>query len=201
MMNGIWLFLFLVGIIVAACTGRIEAVTEGVLSGASDGVMVSLGLISIIAFWLGMMQIAQDAGLVTSLSRVVRPLARWLFPSVPSDHPAMGSLIANMSANILGLGNAATPLGLKAIRELQTLNEQEPETASDAMCTLLAMNTASLTVIPATMIGLRMQFHSRAPSQIVGATVLATLVATLAAVVLDRWYRQRDRKRRGGRGA
>ena len=103
----------------------------------------------------------------------------------------MGSLIANMSANILGLGNAATPLGLKAMRELQSLNGYR-DTASTAMCTLLAMNTASLTVIPATMIGLRMEFHSRAPAEIVGSTLLATLVATTAAIVLDRFFRRRS---------
>lgn len=194
MMNGIWLGLFLIGILVAAVTGKIELVTEGVLSGAKDGVIVSFGLISIIAFWLGMMRIAESAGLVAGLSRLVRPLARWLFPSVPADHPAMGSLIANMSANLLGLGNAATPLGLKAMRELQELNAHS-DTASDAMCTLLALNTASLTLIPATMIGLRMQFHSLAPTAIVAATILATLVATAAAIWLDRLFRGHANRR------
>ncbi|MHB1684440.1 MAG: nucleoside recognition domain-containing protein [Bacilli bacterium] len=190
-MNVIWFALFMTGIVVAAATGHIEAVTEGVLSGAKDGVLVSFGLISVIAFWLGMMKIAEQAGLVQSLAKLLRPLAHWLYPSVPSDHPAMGSLIANMSANILGLGNAATPLGLKAMRELQTLNNDR-DTASAAMCTLLAMNTASLTVIPATMIGLRMEFHSRAPAEIVGSTILATLIATIAAIVLDRIFRRRS---------
>ncbi len=190
-MNVIWFALFMIGIVVAAATGRIETVTEGVLNGAKDGVLVSFGLISVIAFWLGMMKIAEQAGLVQSLAKLLRPLARWLYPSVPSNHPAMGSLIANMSANILGLGNAATPLGLKAMRELQSLNGYR-DTASTAMCTLLAMNTASLTVIPATMIGLRMEFHSRAPAEIVGSTLLATLVATTAAIVLDRFFRRRS---------
>ncbi len=190
-MNVIWFALFMAGIVVAAATGRIETVTEGVLNGAKDGVLVSFGLISVIAFWLGMMKIAEQAGLVQSLAKLLRPLARWLYPSVPSDHPAMGSLIANMSANILGLGNAATPLGLKAMRELQSLNGYR-DTASTAMCTLLAMNTASLTVIPATMIGLRMEFHSRAPAEIVGSTLLATLMATAAAIVLDRFFRRRS---------
>lgn len=195
-MNVIWFALFMTGIVVAAATGRIETVTEGVLNGAKDGVLVSFGLISVIAFWLGMMKIAEQAGLVQSLAKLLRPLARWLYPSVPSDHPAMGSLIANMSANILGLGNAATPLGLKAMRELQSLNGYR-DTASTAMCTLLAMNTASLTVIPATMIGLRMEFHSRAPAEIVGSTLLATLVATAAAIVLDRFFRRRSMGKTG----
>lgn len=199
MMNVIWVCLFGIGIVVAAVTGRIDAVTAGILSGAKDGVWVSFGLISIIAFWLGMMKIAEDAGLVATMSKWVRPFARWLFPSVPVDHPAMGSLIANMSANILGLGNAATPLGLKAMRELQELNDGK-DTASDAMCTLLALNTASLTLIPATMIGLRMEFHSVSPAGIVGSTAVATLVATGAAILLDRLFRRRFDRRGSQRG-
>ena len=194
-MNWIWFILFLSGVVVAAATGRIDAVTQGVLDGAKDGVLVSFGLLSIMAFWLGMMQIAQDAGLVRALARFVRPLARWLYPSVPVDHEAMGSLIANMSANILGLGNAATPLGLKAMRDLQSLNPDKTR-ASDAMCTLLAMNTASLTIIPATIIGMRMQFHAKAPADIVVSSILATFIATFAAVILDRFFRRRDHKRR-----
>ncbi len=192
-MNWIWFVLFLSGVVVAAATGRIEAVTQGVLDGAKDGVVVSFGLISIMTFWLGMMKIAEDAGLVRALARFVRPLAHWLYPSVPVEHEAMGSLIANMSANILGLGNAATPLGLKAMRDLQALNADKTR-ASDAMCTLLAMNTASLTVIPATIIGLRMQYHAKAPADIVLSSIVATFLATLAAVILDRFFRRRDNK-------
>lgn len=196
-MNWIWFGLFMTGILVAAATGRIHDVTGGVLNGAKGGVEISLGLISIIAFWLGMMKIAEQAGLVDSLSKLLRPIAKWLYPSVPPEHPAMGSLIANMSANILGLGNAATPLGLKAMKELQTLNTGPEDVATDAMCTLLALNTASLTLIPATMIGLRMEFQSKGPADIVGSTILATLIATGAAVFLDRFYRRREwRKRR-----
>lgn len=199
MMNAIWATLFFSGIVVAAVTGRIGAVTAGLLSGARDGVLVSFGLIGIIAFWLGMMRIAEQAGLVGSLTRLVRPIARWLYPSVPQDHPAMGALIANMSANILGLGNAATPLGLKAMRELQTLNDST-HSASDAMCTLLALNTASLTLIPATMIGLRLEFGSRQPAEIVGPTIVATFIATAAAVFFDRYYRARSRDNKAESG-
>jgi spore maturation protein A len=199
MMNAIWAILFFSGIVVAGVTGRVGAVTAGLLSGAKDGVLVSFGLIGIITFWLGMMRIAERAGLVGSLARIVRPAARWLYPSVPPDHPAMGALIANMSANILGLGNAATPLGLKAMRELQTLNDSN-HSASDAMCTLLALNTASLTLIPATMIGLRLEFGSRQPAEIVGPTIVATCIATAAAVFFDRYFRARSRSKEAGSG-
>src|SRR5579875_1982889 len=114
--------------------GKMNQVAEGILKGAESGVTLSLGLISVIALWLGLMNIAEKAGAIQWLSKVLKPIAKFLFPSVPSNHPAMGAILANMSANVLGIGNAATPLGLKAMHELQTLNADK-ETASDAMCT------------------------------------------------------------------
>lgn len=195
MINLIWLGLLLIGIAVGVATGNAAGITRGILKGAENGVAVSLGLISILVFWLGLMKIAEEAGLVQALAKLLKPVARFLYPSVPADHPAMGSILANMSANILGLGNAATPLGLKAMKQLQELN-QDPDQASDAMCTLLAINTASLTIIPATVIALRLQYGSGNPTQIVGATVIATLLATSTAVALDRFFRYRERKKR-----
>lgn len=173
-----------------------DGITRGILKGAESGVSVCLGLISILVFWLGVMKIAEAAGLVQTLAKLLRPLARFLYPSVPPDHPAMGSILANMSANILGLGNAATPLGLKAMKELQQLNP-DPTRASDAMCTLLAINTASLTLIPATVIAIRLQYGSANPTEIVGATILATFLGTTVAVTLDRLFRAHDRRKRG----
>lgn len=196
MINIIWLGLLLIGIVVGVATGNIEGITRGILKGAENGVSVSLGLVSILVFWLGLMKIAEEAGFIQSLGKLLRPLARFLYPSVPPTHPAMGSILANMSANILGLGNAATPLGLKAMRELQELNPT-PHEASDAMCTLMAVNTASLTVIPATVIALRLQYGSSNPTMIVGGTILATFLATMTAVFLDRYFRARDRRKRG----
>lgn len=190
MLNIIWFTLLMTGLVVGFLTGHVEQVTQGLWQGGKDGVEVAFGLISIITFWLGIMNIAEKAGLIQLLSKVVRPFAHWLFPSVPVEHPAMGAIVANMSANLLGLGNAATPLGLKAMRELQTLNPVKDQ-ASDAMCTLLALNTASLTLIPATMIGLRAEFHSRQPADIVPTTIVATLIATTAAILLDRFFRSR----------
>ncbi|WP_018131947.1 nucleoside recognition domain-containing protein [Effusibacillus pohliae] len=195
MINAIWVSLLLIGIVVGAATGNIEGITRGILQGAEDGVAVCFGLISIMVFWLGLMKIAEQAGLVQLLSKLLRPVARFLYPSVPENHPAMGSILANMSANILGLGNAATPLGLKAMRELQTLNPH-PDRASDAMCTLLAVNTASLTIIPATVISYRMQFGSANPTEIVGASILATFLGTSVAILLDRLFRAYNRDQR-----
>ena len=191
----IWLLLFCAGLVTAMFTGKVDAVSKAVLGGAESGVELAIGLISVIAFWLGIMNIAEKAGLVEWLSKVLRPVGRFLYPSVPPDHPAMGSILANMSANILGLGNAATPLGLKAMQELQTLNPDK-ETASDAMCTLLAINTASITLIPATVIAVRMQYGSAHPTSIVSTTLLATTFGTIAAVILDRLYRRFSKRRR-----
>jgi spore maturation protein A len=191
----IWLGLFVVGLGTAAFTGRINDVSQAVLGGAERGVTLSFGLVSVIALWFGLMKIAENAGVIEWLSKLLRPIARFLYPSVPPDHPAMGSILANMSANILGIGNAATPIGLKAMRELQELNPDK-ETASDAMCTLLAINTASITLIPTATIAIRMQYHSANPTAIVGTTVVATGMATLAAIILDRLFRAMARRKK-----
>ncbi|MBX6394103.1 MAG: spore maturation protein [Alicyclobacillaceae bacterium] len=195
MVSALWLILLVSGFVIAAAQGHIDLITQSMLKGAEEGVAVALGLISILVLWLGVMRVAEEAGIIRALARMLRPVARWLFPSVPADHPAMGSILANMSANILGLGNAATPFGLKAMRELQELNPHK-ERASDAMCTLLALNTASLTILPTTVIALRMQYGSSSPADIIAPTLLATGVGTLSAVFLDRYYRKKESRRR-----
>lgn len=190
MVNFIWLFFIAAGFVVAAFNGRIETVTEAAFDGAKTGVTVCFGLISVLVFWLGMMRIAEDAGLLKKLAKLLHPFVRYLFPGVPRDHPAFGYILSNMSANILGLGNAATPAGIKAMEELQKLNPDR-ERASAAMCTLLAINTASITLIPTTMIAIKMNFGSENPTDIVGPTLAATAVALAAAILLDKWYQRR----------
>lgn len=189
MVNVIWLFFIVAGFVVAAAQGKIELVTQATFDGAKSGVTVCFGLISIMVFWLGIMRIAEDAGLLRLLSSLLRPVVRFLFPSVPKDHAALGYIMSNMGANILGLGNAATPMGIKAMQELQTLNPNK-DMASPAMCTLLALNTASITLIPTTLIAIRMNYNSVNPAEIVGTTLLATFVSTLAAIIVDKWYRR-----------
>lgn len=191
MVNFIWLFFIVCGFIVAAVNGNMEAVTQAVFDGAKSGVSICFGLISVLVFWLGIMRVAEDAGLLKLLARLLRPVVKYLFPDVPENHPALGYIMSNMSANLLGLGNAATPMGIKAMQELQKLNPDK-EAASPAMATLLAINTASITLIPTTLIAIRLNFQSANPAEIVGTTLLATAVATLAAIVLDRWYRKRS---------
>ncbi|KRE54335.1 nucleoside recognition domain-containing protein [Paenibacillus sp. Soil522] len=191
MVNWIWLFFIVASVVVAAITGKMDAVTQAAFEGAKSGVTVSFGLISIMVFWLGMMRIAEDAGLLQKLARMLGPIVRKLFPDVPRNHPAIGYIMSNLSANLFGLGNAATPMGIKAMQELQKLNP-DPETATPAMCTLLALNTSSITIIPTTLIAIRMNYGSANPAEIIGTTIAATFVATSAAILADRYYRRKS---------
>ena len=186
--------MIVIGFGFAAVNRNIDSVTKAAFDGAQTGVTVSFGLISILVFWLGMMRLAEDAGLLKKVARLLGPVVRFLFPDVPKNHPAMGYILSNMSANLFGLGNAATPMGIKAMQELQKLNPDK-ETASAAMCTLLALNTASITLIPTTLIAIRLNYESANPSEIVGTTLLATAIATAAAIIADRWYRIRTMRR------
>lgn len=190
MVNWIWFSLIVIGIITAGVKGNIEAINHAVFEGAKTGVTISFGLISILVFWLGLMKIAEEAGVLKWMSRLLRPFVEWLFPEIPKNHPALGYIISNMTANLFGLGNAATPMGIKAMQELQKLNPDK-ERATPAMSTFLVLNTSSITLIPTTIISIRMTYHSVTPTEIVGTTMMATLFSTITAIVLDRWFRYR----------
>lgn len=194
MLNYLWVGLIVSGFIAALLQGKVDLVTSAALNGAKEAVAISLGLISILVFWLGIMKIAEKSGLLSALTKVLRPFAQWLFPSIPKDHPAMGYILSNMSANLLGLGNAATPFGIKAMQELQRTNPM-PDTATPAMCTLLALNTAGITLIPTIVIGLRIKYGSSNPTEIIGPTFLVTVFATAVAILLDRYFQFRQRKK------
>lgn len=179
MLNYIWFGMMAIGVIVGALTGNIDAVTEAAINSAKTAVEIAIGLIGIMAMWLGVMKIAEESGLIRIIARGLRPITIRLFPDVPPDHPAIGSIILNMSANILGLGNAATPLGLKAMEELQELNPDK-ETATNAMCTFLAINTSSVQLIlPATVVALM----GIVSNQIFITTIVATSMSTVAAII------------------
>lgn len=191
MLDYFWFGLLLAGVLYAACTGNIQLVTGAAFSAADDGVQLVLGLCGMLCLWMGLLRIAEEAGLVQALARLLSPLVRRLFPSVPAGHPVLGSIVMNLSANLLGLGNAATPMGLQAMEELQSLNP-EPDRASPAMLTLLAMNTAAITLLPTTVMGLRMAAGSAAPASIVGATILASSLGMAFSLLLD-WLLRRRR--------
>ena len=183
MLNYIWLGLVVLAVIIGGCTDNLKAVADKRFEMAEFAVMkTALPLVGIMALWLGIMRLAERAGLVALLARALRPLMRWLFPDVPAEHPAMGSILLNMAANILGLGNAATPLGLRAMQDLETLN-QRPGTATNAMCMLLALNTSSMQLIPVTAIAILAANKSGNPTAIVGTALMATMCAATSAVI------------------
>jgi spore maturation protein A len=161
---------------------RLNAVTnDGVIRYAKTAVELAIGLIGIMALWLGIMKIAEQSGLVAKLASLLKPVTVRLFPDVPPDHPAMGAMIMNISANMLGLSNAATPLGLKAMEELNKLNPKAG-TATDAMCTFLVINTTNVQLIPATVIAIRAASGSANPTAILGPVIVATSVALVVGV-------------------
>jgi|FLOH01.1.fsa_nt_gi spore maturation protein A len=199
MINVIFMGLLVIGVVVAGfnCIGLemtdagmimnpsfepLNQLTTGIFSSAKVAVELAMGLIGIMALWLGLMRIAEDSGLIQLLAKAMRPLMVRLFPDVPPDHPAMGAMIMNIAANILGLGNAATPLGLKAMTELQKLNKVK-DTATNAMVTFMAINTSSVTLIPATVIGIRAAAGATNPADIIGPVILATGVSTTVAII------------------
>ena len=160
---------------------KMKDVTNAALDYSKIAVNIALGLIGIMALWLGVMKVAEEAGLINIIAKIVRPITKVLFPEIPQDHPAIGAIIMNISANMLGLGNAATPFGLKAMEELDKLNTNKG-TATNAMCTFLAVNTAGLTLIPATAIAVRSSAGSADPAIIIGTSIFGALCATLVGV-------------------
>jgi spore maturation protein A len=182
MLNYIWFGLMAVSLVVAAFNGTAEAVTKGAVDSASTAVTIAIGLVGVMTLWLGMMKIAEAAGLVAMLGRALRPALRWMFPEVPAEHPAAGAIVLAIAANMLGLSNAATPLGIKAMEDLQELNDDK-ETATNPMVTFMAMTTSGVQLIPSTMIGLLAAAGSTNPTAIIAPGLVATFIGTIAAVV------------------
>jgi len=189
MLNYIWFGMMAISVVAGIFTGRIDAVTEAAINMSKVAVEISIGLIGIMALWLGIMKIAEASGLIRIIARGLRPITIRLFPDVPADHPAIGSIVLNMAANMLGLGNAATPLGLKAMEELQELNPQK-DTATNAMVMFLAINTSSVQlIVPATVVALM----GVTASQIFVTTILATLCSTITAIFMVRLLQKMKR--------
>ena len=193
MLNLIWLGLLLIGVFVAGVTGHLATINQGVLNAATSAVMeVALPLTGAMTLWLGIMRLAEKAGLVRQFARLIQPILKCLFSDVPPDHPAIGSMVMNMAANMLGVSNAATPLGLRAMSQLNELNTKRG-VATNAMCTFLAINTSSIQLVPTTAINIQLVpttainilaiNGSKSPTGIVGSTLIATFCATLSAIV------------------
>ena len=222
MLNYIWAAMIIIGILYGTFTGNIEAVSNAALDSAGEAVELCLTMAGVTALWTGLMEVAKNAGLIAGMTKGVSPFVRFLFPKIPKDHPAREYISTNIIANILGLGWAATPAGLKAMEKLQELNEEEcaknrlnagigkeegqnrvmpawkgragfdPEVASNEMCTFLILNISSLQLVPVNMIAYRSRYGSAAPAAIVGPAIAATLVSTAAAIVYCKWM---DRRR------
>lgn len=204
MLNYLWAGMILVGVIFAAFTGRMPDITNAALDSSKEAVTLCITMMGVMSFWVGLMEIAAKADIIKSASRKMKPLIRFLFPSLPAGHPAVDPITTNIIANVLGLGWAATPAGLKAMEELSKLEEDRRRgllpgpvrkrgIASNEMCTFLIINISSLQLIPVNVIAYRSQYGSTNPAAIVGAAIVATAVSTIAAVI---YCKMMDRKRR-----
>lgn len=183
MLNYIWLGLIIVAVVLGGINGKIEDVTKAAIDSAGSSVTLAIGLIGVMALWLGIMKIAEESGLMNLVARAIAPVMRRLFPEVPAGHPAMGSMMMNIAANMLGLSNAATPLGLKAMEDLEKLNPT-PGIATNSMCMFLTINTAGVQLIPASMISLMASAGSKDPTAIIGTAFAATFIALVSGVTM-----------------
>ncbi|MEI8377811.1 MAG: nucleoside recognition domain-containing protein [bacterium] len=181
MINYIWLFLIVTSIITAVFTGKIADVTNSILLSAKSAVTIAISLIGIMAFWLGIVKLAEKSGLLNIIAKIIQPITTFLFPEIPKDNPALGNIAMSFSANAIGVTNAATPIGIKAMQEMQELNQQS-ESASNSMCMFLAMNTAGFQLIPASAIAILAATGCSNPTIIIFPTLLATSIALCGAV-------------------
>jgi len=180
-MNTIWFFLISISVIFSIANGKLEEFTKAIFDAAKSAVEISLFLLGIIALWLGITKIIEDSGLIHRLSKFFKPLISRLFKNIPPDHPSITSITLNFLANIFGIGNAATPLGIKAMQDLQSLNK-EPETITFEMMLFIVINTASIQIIPFTVIGILSDFGSQNPTAVVLPIILATVLSAIFAV-------------------
>lgn len=183
MLNGVFLFLVIAGTLTAAFTGKMQAVTDASIDNAKTAVDLAINLIGQMALWLGVMRVVEDAGFLATITRGLSPIVRRLFPSIPGDHPAIGAMILNIAANVMGLTNAATPFGIKAMIELNKLNKR-PGVATNAMCLFLAINTSGVAVLPTGAIAVRASAGATDATGIFWPTILSTMASTLVAIVV-----------------
>jgi spore maturation protein A len=184
MLNYLWGFMIVIGIIVGVLNGKIDDVSTASINSAKEAITLCITMLGIMSLWTGIMQVAKATGIMDALTKALNPILRLLFPDIPKGHPANEYIASNMIANILGLGWAATPMGLKAMGELQKLNKNG-EIASCDMCTFLIINISSLQLIPVNIIAYRSQYGSVSPTEILGAALVATTISTIAGVIFS----------------
>lgn len=188
-MNYIWYFLIVISIIFGAINGTLNEVANAIFSGTQLAVKIILTLLGIMTFWLGIMKIAEKSGIVEFISKLLTPIAKFIFPEIPKNSPIIGDVAMNFTANALGLANAATPIGIKAIEGMQKLNKNK-ESASDSMCTLLAMNTAGFQLIPATVIAILAANGYNNPTEIIVPTLFVTSFAFVSAIIIAKIFKR-----------
>jgi len=193
MLNYIWAFMILFSFTIAAFNGRLEETTQAALHSAGTAVEMAVGLLGIMCLWTGLMNIANQSRFIDVIARMIRPLTKWLFPQLHPSSKAMGAIVMNMVANMMGLSNAATPLGLKAMKELHKLNH-ESETASDAMCMFVVINTASIQIIPSTVIAIRSSMGSVNPFEIIVPVWISSILSLLAGVIAVKFMQRKKPK-------
>ncbi|MDK2801291.1 MAG: spore maturation protein [Clostridiales bacterium] len=195
MLNYIWSGMILVAFIIAAFSGKLEQTTQAAIDSAGTAVQMAIGLLGVMCLWTGLMNIADQSGLIKVIARFLKPVTKLLFPQIHPSSSAMGAIVLNMVANMMGLSNAATPLGLKAIKELQKLN-QEKDTASNAMCMFVVINTASIQFIPATVIAVRSSAGSNNPFEIIATVWITSICAILVGVTAAKILQGKERNLR-----
>lgn len=182
-MNAVWLVLFSVSIVFAIATGNLDAFTKSIFEGAKSAVEVSLFLLGIVSVWMGITRILEDSGLIYRIAHLFKPVISRLFRDIPADHPSISAITLNVLANLFGLGNAATPLGIKAMQELDTLNDDK-ETITFEMMTFIVINTASIQLIPFSVIGILASYNAGNPAGVVLPVLIATVISALAALMI-----------------
>ena len=193
MVSYIWFFLIVIGILFSMFTGRLDIINDSILTNGKEALDLMLSILPIIVLWTGIMKVAEEAGLLQKFARLMQPILSRLFPSVPKDNPALGYIASNIAANMMGLGSAATPFGLKAMSELQKINTKK-DTASVAMITFLVLNTAGVTIVPTTVLALRIAHGSANPSEIILPGVIATFCSSIGGLLLDYFIRKKNRE-------
>lgn len=185
MVNKIWAFFIVTGVLYSLFTGNIEVINKEILECASVTFDMIVKIFPVLALWLGIMKIAETSGLLSKMSSILSPLLSKIFPEIPKNHESLSLIASNVIANMAGLGNAATPFGLKAMSSLQELN-QKKDTASRSMITFLVLNTSGITIIPTTIISLRLLYGSTSPTDIVVPCIIASFLSAVAGLVVDR---------------
>lgn len=188
-MNYIFYFLIAISIIIGAINGKLQDVVNSIMTGAELSVKVAISLIGIMAFWLGIMEIAKKSGVIDFIAKLIKPITKHLFNEIPQDSPAIGDIAMNFTANAFGLGNAATPFGIKAMEELQEVNKDKT-TASNSMCLFLGMNTAGFQLVPTTVLAILIGIGYKNPTEIIAPTLLVTTIAFVSAIILAKTFQK-----------